>query len=131
MRRHAEDVVAGLHQPVLDQRLRAARHLGLVERAAVPGHQVRAVAVRGEAHGAGVGDAHGDAVDVDGEPDAQAFGDLPYGLGEPLPLDVRLGAGQQQEGRAGGVLDDADLDGGVSYPVQRSRRKVSRGRRAR
>ncbi|GAA3238517.1 hypothetical protein GCM10020256_58910 [Streptomyces thermocoprophilus] len=45
-------------------------------------------------------------MEVDRQAYAEAFHDLPYGGGEPLPFDVRFGSGQQQEGRAGGVLDE-------------------------
>ena len=111
VRGDAQDVVAGLHEAVLDERLGAAGDLRLVEGAAVARHQVGAVAVRGEAHGAGVRDAHGDAVEVHGQADAEALDDLLDGGGEALPLDVRLGAGQQQEGRPGGVLDEPHVEG--------------------
>ena len=69
--------------------------------------------MRGEAHGARVRDAHGDAVEVHGEAHAEPLDDLLDGGGEALPLDVRLGAGEQQEGRAGGVLDEPHVKGGL------------------
>src|SRR5690606_376153 len=72
-----------------------------------------AVAVRGEPDGAGVRDAHGDAVEVHGQADAEPLHDLADGGGEPLPLDVRFRPGQQQEGRSGGVLDETDLQGRI------------------
>jgi hypothetical protein len=52
-------------------------------------------------------------MEVHGQADAEPLHDLPHGRGEAFPLDVRFGAGQQQEGRAGGVLDDADVERGL------------------
>lgn len=68
--------------------------------------------VRGDADGPGVRDAHGNAVEAHRQADAQPLHDLPHGRGEALPLHVRLGTGQEQEGRAGGVLHEPHLDGG-------------------
>ncbi|MGX1121276.1 hypothetical protein RKD37_006639 [Streptomyces ambofaciens] len=76
-------------------------------------YEVGAAAVRGDADRAGVRDAHRDAVEADRQADAEALHDLPHGGGEALPLDVRLGTRQEQEGRPGGVLDQPHLDGGL------------------
>ncbi len=76
------------------------------------GDQVGAVAVRGEADGAGVRDAHRDAVDADGQPHPEPLDHLLDGGGEPLPLHVRFGAGEQQEGGAGGVLHQVEFERG-------------------
>lgn len=111
VRGNAQDVVVGLHEAVLDECLGAAGNLRLLEGAALARDEVGAVAVRGEAHRPGVRDAHRDAVEVHRQPYAEALHDLLHRHGETLPLDVRLGAAQQQEGRSGGVLNEPDLDG--------------------
>lgn len=51
-------------------------------------------------------------MEVDREAHAEPFDDLLHGGRETLPLDVGLGAGEQQEGRTRGVLDEPHLEGG-------------------
>jgi len=60
--------------------------------------------VRDHADWAGVRDRHRNGVQPDGQPYAELCDDHLYGGYEPLPLYVRLGAGQQQEGSAGAVV---------------------------
>ncbi len=106
----AQHVVPGLGQPVLQQRLGAARDLRLLEPLREARREVEPVAVRRQADRAGVRHAHRDAVEVDREPDLEALHQLAHGAREALPLDVRLGAGEQQERRAGGVVDELEQD---------------------
>jgi len=48
---------------------------------------------------------HRDRVQPDGQPDAEPGDEASDGRAEPFPLQVRLGAGEQQERPAGGVAD--------------------------
>src|SRR5450756_3223687 len=104
MHREAHRVVASLAEPVLEQVARAGWHLHCVDPRLMTAYQFRTTAVRDHADRAGVRDRHRNGVQPDGQPYAELRDDHLYGGYEPLPLYVRLGAGQQQEGSAGAVV---------------------------
>ena len=129
----AQDVVAGLRQPLARSSASALPGTwASSNQAAVAGHQVDAVAVRGEADRAGVRDAHRDAVEVDGRAGRRAArrsaSRRRRSAPTPRPARGRRAAGTGRRWRPGrGSTSMA----GSSYAVQWSRSKVSSGRRAR
>jgi hypothetical protein len=101
----AGGVLALLAQAQLEQARDVARHLDVADPGGVGGDQVAAGGVGGHAGRAGVRHGHRDRVHADGHADVVALDQLGDGGDEPLPLDVRLRAGQHQEAQAGGILD--------------------------
>ena len=84
--------VPRLAEPVLDERHRAAGHLGGGEQRLVALGQLRPGAVHRHPDGAGVRHGHRDPRQVHHEPDVQRPDELLDGGREPLPLRVRLRA---------------------------------------
>ena len=83
------------------------RHLDVADPARTSGDQLAAARVRGETDGSGVRRRPRDAVDADDEPDVEPVRQADHRRGEPLPLEVGLGAVEQVEllpvGRGHGV----------------------------
>ena len=104
VRGETDRVVLPLAEAVLQQRADAAGHLQPVRQRLVLADQPLARRMRSHPERPRVRRTHRDAVEAGGEPDAPAFGQVPDRGAEPLPVVVRLRAGQQEERRAIGVV---------------------------
>ncbi len=101
----------GLTQPQLEQRRDGCGHLNLTaQEVAVGWHQARLRAVTGHRQRARVRHGHRDREQPDGLSYGEALHELHHRGGEPVPLEVGLAAGQQQERAAGPVLDGVQRD---------------------
>ena len=115
----AHRVVARLAQPQLHQADGAAGHVGRGEPGLVALGELAAGAVRGDADRPRVRHRHRYRRHVDHQPHPEPLDELADRGGEPLPLRVRLGPGQQQVLGVGRVGDGHDVQVGrrVGLPV--------------
>ncbi len=110
--RVAQRIVSCLTEPELQQRRGASRYLQAVQDRLVRRvDQFRACSVRGHAEGAGVRDAHRDAVHADRDADVELLDQGADGGDEEFPLAVRFQAVQEEELHAGGVRHQVEVQG--------------------
>ena len=105
MHGEAHGVATVLPEPELQQVGHGTRHLHRADPGVPTGDQLGPGCVRGDRRRAGVGDAHRDAVHADGEAYAKGLDQAADRGNEALPMDVRLGALEQQEPHAGRIGD--------------------------
>ena len=108
MGREADRGPSGLSEPVFEQPGGVAGHLDRADPTLGVGDEFGPGGMRRHARRTGVWDAHRDGHEGHGQPNREPVGDLPDGDREPLPLQVRLRTGEQQE-RGTGL---------VAHPVQ-------------